>query len=102
MRVLALSAFIYFLYLYICVYLWIKLFLIIPVISGRAGRDVIFKARIFPEEGQAHLADRTVTLLADDDIGGGLVRDVLVVDLVALDEENHAGVLLDGAGFAQV
>src|SRR5690606_31371695 len=53
-------------------------------------------------EGQAHRADRAVTLLADDDLGRALVRRIGIVDLVAIDEDDHVGILLDGPGFAQI
>lgn len=41
-----------------------------------------------------------VTLFADDDLGPALVRRIGVVDLVAADEQDQVGVLLDGTGFA--
>jgi hypothetical protein len=41
-------------------------------------------------------------VFADDDFGLALVRRVFVVDLVAVDEQDHVGILLDGAGLAQV
>src|SRR5690606_20675278 len=62
----------------------------------------VVEAGVLAEELQLHGAGRAVTLLADDDLGQALVRRVLVVVLVAVDEHDDVGVLLDGAGFAQV
>src|SRR5690606_27948660 len=60
-----------------------------------AGCEVL-EAGVLAEEGQAHGADRTVTLLADDDFGDALVLGFRVIDLVPVDEHDHVGVLLDG------
>src|SRR5690242_19830000 len=62
-----------------------------------ASVGVVFKTGVFPEEGQTDIADGAVTLLADNDIGGAFYRTVLVVNLVAVNEQNHVGVLLDSA-----
>ena len=62
----------------------------------------ILEARVLAEEGESHHADRAVALLADDDLGDALVLRLRVVDLVAIDEQDHVGVLLDRARFAQV
>ena len=62
----------------------------------------IFEARVFAEEGQAHGADRAVTLLANDDFGNAFFRCFRVVNFIAVDEQNHVGVLLDSAGLAQI
>ena len=53
-------------------------------------------------EGELHGADRAIALLADVELRQALVRAVRVVDLVAVDEQDHVRVLLDGAGFPQV
>src|SRR3954466_9313423 len=55
------------------------------------------------EEGQVDAPDRAVALLADDHLGAPL-RLLLVgrVDLIAVDEEDQVGILLDGARLAQV
>src|SRR3954470_2263825 len=53
-------------------------------------------------EDELEVADRAVALLADDDLGDPLLLGVLVVDLVAIDEGHEIGVLLDGAGLAEV
>src|SRR5690606_40491147 len=62
----------------------------------------VFKAGVLAEERQAAGADGAVALLADDHLGDALVLGILVVDLVAVDEQDDVGVLLDGAGFPQV
>src|SRR5438132_859645 len=68
-----------------------------PATSQSVGppRSKILEARVLPEESQAHGADRPVALLADDDLGDALVLRVLVVHLVAIDEENHVCILLN-------
>src|SRR5680860_167977 len=78
-----------------------------PVVgaSGRVGTLVrlhVGEARVALDEGQLGLADGTVPLLADDDLGDALVGAVLVVDLVPVDEEDEVGVLLDGPRFPEV
>src|SRR5206468_359461 len=70
--------------------------------SVKAVRRVIGELRVVPEECQPDRPRRTVTLLADDDLGGALVARIGVVVLVAVDEEDHVGVLLDRARFAKV
>src|SRR6185312_16615049 len=65
------------------------------------GREIL-EFRVLAEERQLHRSSRAVTLLADDDLGLALVGRFLVVVLVSVDEDDHVGVLLDGAGFAQV
>src|SRR4030095_16161400 len=58
---------------------------------------------VFAEELQLDRTGRAVTLLADDHFGQALVRRVfLVVVVVAVNEDDHVRVLLDGADFAQV
>ncbi len=39
-------------------------------------------------EGESNGTDGTVALFADDDLGNASVRGILVVDLVAIDEED--------------
>ncbi len=50
-----------------------------------------------PRKVSRHGADRAVALLADDDLGGALVLRVGVVDLVAVDEQDHVRILFDRA-----
>src|SRR4051812_21939312 len=61
------------------------------------------EAREAAEERHIDAADRAVPLLADDDLGPPL-RLLLVrkVHLVAVDEKDDVGVLLDRARLAQV
>src|SRR5512134_2867020 len=54
------------------------------------------------EEGEVNLADGAIPLLADDDLGLALVRGVGVVHFVAVDEQDHVRVLLDGPALAKV
>src|SRR3546814_12892604 len=63
----------------------------------------VVEARVLAEELELDRPGRAVSLLADDDLGQPLVlRVFLVVVLVAVDEDDHVRILLDGAGFAQV
>src|SRR5512134_322283 len=76
-----------------------------PPVSGDlepARRGVVLKASVLAEEGEVHRPDRPVALLADDDLGLALFPGVAVVDLVAVDEEDHVRVLLERARLAQV
>src|SRR5690349_1885468 len=74
----------------------------LSILSVAAGCGEALEARVLTEEGQANGTDRTVPLLADDDLRDALVLRLGVVDLVAIDEDDDVGVLLDGARFAQV
>src|SRR5271166_3974642 len=66
------------------------------------GRQVL-EARGRVLEGQLDEAGGTVALFGDDEFGDAFeVGIVLLVDLFAEDEGHDVGVLLDGAGFAQV
>src|SRR6202008_3592906 len=71
-----------------------------PSVLARLGE--ILEARVLPQESQFHGPDRPVTLLADDDLRDALVLRVLVVDFVAIDEQDHVCILLDRSAFAQV
>src|SRR5262249_25639210 len=62
----------------------------------------ILEARVLPEESELDRSDRPVALLADDDLRHALVRSLLVVYLVAVDEQDHVRVLLDRTRLAQV
>src|SRR5687767_15171133 len=70
--------------------------------SVTGGSRVVLEARVLAEEGQLHRAVGAVTLLADDDLGDALVGRIFVVDLVAVDEEDHVRVLLQSSRFAKV
>src|SRR5690606_5160309 len=72
------------------------------------GRRIL-EPGVLLDEVQVHGPDRPVALLADDDLG--LVLDLAAllfghvaaeVPLLAVDEHDHVGVLLDGPGLAQV
>ena len=66
----------------------------------RAGK--IIELRELSVERESNRSDRTIPLFADDDLRRALVRAVRVVNLVAIDEQDHVGILLDSAGFTQV
>src|SRR5260364_254348 len=57
---------------------------------------------VLTQKGQPRDAGRAIALLANADLGNAFVRTVRVIDFIAVDKENHIGVLLDGAGFAQI
>src|SRR3990172_9420356 len=61
-----------------------------------------FKAGVFADEGHANGPGRAVTLLADNDLGNTLVRRIRLVVFLAIHHQDHVGILLDSAGFAQV
>src|SRR5688572_32707250 len=65
------------------------------------ARQVVEPGQLAVEHGLDR-ADRAVALLADDHLGHATLGGVLVVDLVAVDERDEVGVLLDGARLAQV
>src|SRR5271157_1068331 len=49
------------------------------------------------------LADGTIALLGNDDFSTAFeIGIVLLVNLLAEDKQDHVGILLDGAGFAEV
>src|SRR5690606_37327439 len=81
-----------------------------PVGSASVGRGpvsvvvagVVLEAGVLPDEGQPGRVDRAVALLADDDLGDALLVGIGVVDLVAINEHDDVGILLDRARFAQV
>ena len=67
----------------------------------------VLEARVFLDERQLRGAGRAVALLADDDLGHALrllvrLPVVVAVLLLAVDEHDDVGVLLEGAGLAQV
>src|SRR5262249_2625294 len=70
------------------------------VFAGPGGEVVEPRQRLHVRPLQC--AARSVALLADNDLGdAGLLR-LLVVVVVAVDEHDHVGVLLDRAGLAQI
>jgi hypothetical protein len=70
---------------------------------GGAGYVEVFEARVVGEVGQLDRAGGAVALLGDDDLGFALEVFVFaVVVLLAVDEADDVGVLLDRAGLAQV
>ncbi|NDH40627.1 MAG: hypothetical protein EBY45_09440, partial [Gammaproteobacteria bacterium] len=47
-------------------------------------------------------ADGAIALLANNDLRNPLIRGVLVVDLIAVDEHHDVGILFNGTGFAEI
>src|SRR5689334_7775745 len=78
-----------------------------PASVAVVGRAVAALRQVF-EPGEPALevgldrGGRAVAVLADDHLGDVRVVGLLVVDHVAVDEEDDVGVLLDSAGLAQV
>src|SRR5215210_1554616 len=60
------------------------------------------ESRRLADEDHLHRAGLAVAVLADDQLGEPLVLFRGVVDLVAVDEGHHVGVLLDRARLAEV
>src|SRR5687768_15097149 len=67
-----------------------------PILISRRPPGVVLEPRVLADEGELDGPDGPVPLLADDDLRDALVGRVFVVDLVAVDEEDHVGVLLQG------
>src|SRR5699024_6770083 len=66
-------------------------------------RRQIFKARIFADKRHMHSTDRSVTLLADNQLGKPLVVGVIgIIDFITIDESDQVGILLDGTGLTQI
>src|SRR5690625_1578893 len=53
-------------------------------------------------ESQPDRADRTITLLANNNLGRALVGRVGVIDFVPINKQDQIRILLNGAGFAQI
>src|SRR5476649_2003514 len=68
----------------------------------RQAAAVVAELGVLTDPGQAHGADRPVTLLADDDLGRAFIGRVGIIDFIAVQENNDVGILLDSAGLAQV
>src|SRR4051794_18751614 len=62
----------------------------------------VLEARELADERQIDLADRTVALLRDDELREAFRFRRRVVHLIAVDEEDDVGVLLDRTGLAKV
>ena len=73
----------------------------VPSLSGRALGEV-GEARVAALVGQLHGVQGAVSVLADDQLGLALVLALGVVVVVAVDEHDQVGVLLDRAGLTQV
>ena len=71
-------------------------------IKSIATGSQVIKACVFAAKGERHHADGAVTLFADDDFGLAFVGGIAVVDLVAVDEQDQIGILLDSTRFAQI
>ena len=54
------------------------------------------------EEPEFHVAERPVSVFADNDFGEPLVFCVLVVDLIAIDETDKVRILFNSPGFAEI
>ena len=66
--------------------------------SGEVRRAALLeagKARVLPQPGQLHRAQRAVALLGDDHLGGVGFLARLVIIRLAVQEHDHVRVLLD-------
>src|SRR6056297_17679 len=72
------------------------------VVYAVAVLDVVAEAQVLTFEVQHEITGCAVAVLADDDLGLALVRRIVVVDFITVNEQDHVGILLDGAGFTQV
>ena len=64
-------------------------------------REVI-ESRVFALELQFTGANFAIALLANDDFSDPFVWAFFVVVLIAVDEQNDVGILLDGAGLSEI
>src|SRR2546430_1782673 len=77
-------------------------------LGGRLARRVVVEAGVLLLEEQPDRPGGAVALLADDQVGQSLDAlvalgvDRAVVELLAIDEADDVGVLLDGAGFPKI
>src|SRR5262249_22071499 len=62
----------------------------------------IVEAGKFLEEGELQLAGRSIALFADDQVRDSAILVGRGVNLFAIDEANHVGVLFYGAAFPQI
>src|ERR1700675_326714 len=69
---------------------------------GIRFRRVIFELGVLTQEGELHIAGRTVALLGDDDIGDAFARGVRLVNFFAINEQNQVAILLNAARFAKI
>ena len=73
--------------------------------SGEVRRAALLeagKARVLPQPGQLHRAQRAVALFGHNHLGDVLVLGVGIVIFLSMQEHDDVGVLLDSAGIAQV
>ena len=66
------------------------------------SRSVVFKARVLAQESQADGAYGTIALFANNDFGGAGELRVFVVNLVAVQKQDHVSILLNRARLAQI
>ena len=71
-----------------------------PAAPTAAG--VVGEGHVVAEKDEREVAGRAVALLGDDDVGDALALGLLVVELLAVEEDDDVGVLLDRARVAQV
>src|SRR6478672_8537733 len=60
------------------------------------------EARVVALEGHHDVLRGTVTVLGDEDVGLAGARGLLVVHVLAVQQDDHVRVLLDGTGLTQV
>src|SRR5947207_13257982 len=65
-------------------------------------RFVVEELRDVVAEHEFEITDRSIALLRNDDLSDPRRRSVLVVSLIAIDERDEIGVLLDRSRFAKV
>ena len=64
--------------------------------------DIAVEAGVTTLESQAHAADGTIALLADDNLGDAFVGAVWIIDFVAVDKADEIGILLERSRFSQI
>src|SRR5271170_6580549 len=69
---------------------------------GIGFRRVIFELGVLTEEGELHIAGRTIALLGDNDVGDALAGGVRLVHFFAVNKENQVRILLERTTLAKI
>src|SRR6185437_1792022 len=69
-----------------------------PLRVGIGGE--VHEARVLPLEGEQESTDLAVAMLRQIDLGDAFLGGVPVIDLVAIDQQDHVRILLNSSAFA--
>ena len=71
-------------------------------LSASIPFEQILELRVLLQECKLHGADRSVTLLGNDEISFTRVLFILLIDFLAIDEQDDVSVLLDRSRLTEV